>query len=615
MPVPLNGLMKRGMETAVALAGATGVALAYVPGRAGEPRVEAVRQRAAIARDDHWYGKSYAMMRVMAGDLSQVDQLAKGALPTHAGDPVLGDFPEIDPDLGPYGVQNHLLVDSRINVMGIVFTDPEFLFEHPSPLFKQVNSAYLRQRWKAGDWSTEFFSAGMDVQAVGIGFVELGIRKGALTVAHRPVLDMLWDPVYRSPQDWRYVFCRRRLDLGDAIEKYGHLYTPDELAQMARPMASASQAGGSGRTGAPSIMVVHEWSYWTENDHCVFLGDVASAEPIYLDREMAYRRGKVGPNPYGCIPFVPWIESWAPHVKRPIGRVETSWRMAVMLMLYETYIREILMKGTPINILSTLGLQPDQIEGIKKANKNGLSSLERVITVDGVANAAEVMHRVPAADVPQSLLWAKNDQERLMNASSGVMDTQRGQALAGDTTATEVRSLNSQQGVQARHTRKQFARFLEGLAGKARRMGALFDRLGDILQLPDSQFDTSRLPLAPMLAEPCNVGVEENTLQHLSPDELMQRRLVEFQSIDMQGITLGVVDPFKAVAAVYQDIGRRDPTSRMYSPEEYAQRKQQEAWAAAGGEGEAPAMPEGAGKGAKAATKKPAKKEKDDDAR
>src|SRR3990167_8736831 len=183
--------------------------------------LELIRRQALEARDDTYYDKLYALKLFIAGDMLSVREMLRGTANSYATDRDLGDYPDVDPPLGEQGVQNHSLVSSRINVQATVYGDPEFHFVVDDPLANEVNQHYLRHLWEMQDWGSVFLEIGMDVEAVGIGFAEIGASDGTVVMQRRDPMDMLWDPYNRSPGQWEWFFSRQRLSISEAMEKYG----------------------------------------------------------------------------------------------------------------------------------------------------------------------------------------------------------------------------------------------------------------------------------------------------------------------------------------------------------------------------------------------------------
>ena len=154
------------------------------------------------------------------------------------------------------------------------------------------------------------------------------------------------------------------------------------------------------------------------------------------------------------------MDSWSPGVRRPVGKSETTWRTAAMLSILETHVREIIQRGVPFTVMSSLGLNRQQIDKLTSAR--GPKDIAQILLTDDI-DAAKSAHRMGGGDIPQSVLYAMSHYREQLNAATGVMDSQRGQPLPGEKTALEVRTLYASQGVQARHTRKQYAKFLKSL--------------------------------------------------------------------------------------------------------------------------------------------------------
>lgn len=542
-----------------------------------------IRERALSARDDSYYDKMYALTRWFAGDdtlMLGTEAMSFGGVGGH-GTQDLPDYPYIDLPLGLPGVHNHGLVNSRINIQSVVYSDAEIVYSVQNPIIRETNAAFIKKRWDQGDWGSVFLECGMEVEATGLGIVEIGIKEGRLQVEHRSILDCLWDRGHRSRGQWRFIFMRNRLDVDECLEKYEGLITEEEAENLAQETRLSSTIASlvSMQTGA--LTQIREWSYWDGECHCIFLGSIADENSIIfrLKQEgegFVYERvedGEAGINPYGFIPTAMWVDCWTPGVLRPVSKTETTWRVARILNQLEAHVVNTVERDIPITIMSTANMSQDQIARIAKAK--GPNDIGMIIPLDMV-DVTNAIHRVSPHGIATGVLQAIQYYKELINATTGVADAQRGQPLPGDKTAEEVRSLSSAQGVQNKHLRRQYSSFLKEIINKGRLIAAKFDTDPMIIEIGDNMIDTGQVDITPFLEMPLDVQIRENSLAYESEKDKTMARLQEFQAVDMIAMDKGVADPQKVFKDVYEDIGVTDPMTRMFTPEQIQQRQMQE---------------------------------------
>jgi len=550
-----------------------------------------IRERARTARDDDYYDKNYALALVMSGQFKEAATPNKALRAVRRESEDLGDYPYLNPELGPGGQQNHALVNSRINVQGIVHIDPEFSWSTDDPIAKQVLDAQVRAWWNEGVWADEFYQTGMEVEAFGIGFCEFGITDGRLSCVHRSLFDLLWDRNYRSPKDWRYLFSRVRLDLYDAKQKYGDLFgqnAEEELKRLSVPAPyyyGRRTTSGQGSRGNDMGAVIHEWTYWDSDHRCVFLGGIQRGKALVFEDGKFKEADKAAPNPYGIIPYSTWIDSWVPGISRPVGKSENTYRLAVMLNEIEAYCTEIVERGVPLITVNTDRVDPEVIDRLKAVR--GSKDIANLLLLTGSGSVKDLLDRTDPLEVPQTLIYFRQVLKEELNAATGVMDMQRGQALGGERrTRFEVAKLADAQGVQARHTRERYGKFLETSVQVARVVALRGESVNRTLQLEDGVLDTAHFPVEPFLESAIFPKADPATMFYKSDDEKRIQAVEEFEAVDAKAIELGVADPYRTFQQLYRKMGRRDPVAAgLYSPEEYALRQQQMAMAALLGQG------------------------------
>ena len=552
--------------------------------------LQKIRKRAKVCADVRHHDLAFALQVLMHGDLSAIEDGTALTLyaPNRNGCADLPDYGEINLPLGPMGVMNHSEINSRINIQGMIHVDPVINIESEDPIFAQTNSGWWRQSWQDADWASQYYQAGMEFEAQGLGAVEYGPdTSGRIVCYHRPYLDTIKDRMYSTPNQWRGVFHRRRLDLDEAGEKYGHLYTEDELTSFAKDFFPVKRSGGTVEGNEERVPVIHEWHYQDPTHECFFLRSIAEGEGnvvIYDDDLELVKGTKAGPNPNGFIPWAWWVDSYLPSSMNPRGKSATVIRIATMLNETEKYMVEMVRRDLPL-----LGVNekatPKLLEQLRECQ--GSKDLMKIMVLEGVGDIREIFSRLPSAGLNETLVYLRGVLKDELNAATGVMDMQRGQELQRDrVTRYEVSQLVSKQGVQAHHVRRRFAHFVEQGFQISRALGALWDDMPRIIPLDGGSINTKFFPITAHLAAPCIAHVDPEMMRYISDDEKRQRAIEEFQSIKMVAIELGVADPYKTMFRLYQQVGYKDPVAEgLFSLAEYQMIQQQMALAQAAGMG------------------------------
>ena len=540
--------------------------------------IERIKIRAKRSRNDDFHDRCFALQLFMSGDFDFINTAVQRYSEGRHGDSDLGDYPLIIPDLatddGMIGLQNHSLVNSRINVQGVVHVKPEFHWLVDDPMIKEYNGAWIRQNAEMNAWGDEFYLAGLEVEANGIGGCEWGIAPQTGTVAcrHRPVLDTLFDPQLSTPSAWRYVFHRQRIDVDESLERYGHLFDEDELSKVLKGPREMRKSRR--RIVDDERSLLHEWTYWDNETCLIFLGSINGKNLLvgYDDNGELVRcdeKEDAPDNPYGSvIPSAWWIDSYAPGVQMPVGKTETVMRIAMMLNEVEDYMVQIVRRGIPLMGVDTTRIDADIAEKLRGAK--GSKDILKIFMLTGAGSMNEIFSRLEPFEVPATVLQLRQMLKEELNAATGVMDMQRGQALGGERrTRFEVNALLDQQGIQARHFRERFCRFLEKGVQVARHLGANFRTADMLLFTEEGIIPTESFPPQPMLSLPLIVHADPSSLYYKS-EETMRQETLELWPIIEAGLASGVQDPWKTFYAIYKKLGYRDPLAfGMYDQVSY----------------------------------------------
>lgn len=525
------------------------------------------------------FDNAYKGMVMLGGDI----EAAEAASGSSGDNYPMPEYPPVSPPLDPaLGLQNHALVAARLSVMSVVYSDPDIQLIHPDNTFREVNRVFLRQRWYQGDWASKLFQAGMDVEACGRGFVEVGLdEEGKVNIQQLSAIDVMFDSMAQSPADADWYLVRKRMSRVRAIQKYGRSLDPARLEALLLPL----DARGKGQNyGARKVTkVLYEYSFWSDQCHYVVLGSwTGEREILVLDfenpgEEGAYRpvvvpedvsedeffASIIGSNPFGGIPIFAWIDSWNPGAAVPQGRIQSIWRLVKLLAFIEEAMRTVVTEDLPVTMLSTAGMRPDTIDQIEN-KKASLAELAGIMLTDS-DDPTKAIHRVSAGVIPDSWIQLRSIILQEINAATGNTEQKRGNSLPGNATAYEVRVLLDQSSIQSRHQRKRYAAMLEAMLKFARKVAAQWDSKPEILVLSDIAFSTEEVigefgTFKDIIGAPVELAVTEASLSYKSDEQKMMERIQQFQIVDMQAMGAGVADRIALFNDVYRDLGVRDPS-------------------------------------------------------
>lgn len=530
-----------------------------------------VRRLCKEAVDRGYYDRLYVQQLFMSGDKETLKQAISGqALSSSSGVSAyaaleLPEYAEIEPNQGKMGANNHTLVNSRINIQGVVGMEPAFILKHPDPVVREVNAEWLLYRWVTQSWDAEFEVAGMELEANGIACVCLGVDDGKVNLKYVSNLDVLFDRSHKTPEKWQWACYRERLSPEKAREIFGDALNDDEYKRVTtgEPIRGHSQSNELERTRAERVVV---WNYYDEDTHVVFLKNIHGNDTIVLgyDADLNYVRlsteeaAEGGPNPYGVIPLCFWVDGWSPSVRRPVAKLDGTLRPAALLSAVEEYIIETMQSGVPITGIDPTAIDEDLYNKVR--NIRGFEDVNRLLILLPGTRIEDVLQRLPASEIPAVVLQLREILKQELTAGSGVGDMQRGQALSGERTRFEVASLNDQAGGQARHLRRTFAKLVESVASKARVIGARFDTDPVTLSLPNfGQFDSQVFPLTGFLEEPLPLRVDPAGFTFKSDAQIREDKAKDFALFFQPLVAMGGIDPMKLTKYLLDSLGIKDP--------------------------------------------------------
>jgi hypothetical protein len=524
----------------------------------------------AVDRD--YYDKLYVLQLFAAGDYESMTSRLEGGGISSVWSSTIGselpNYPEILPRLGPEGIQNHGLINARINVQGVSM-EPELTFLHNEPLIREINASFIRERWTTQGWSDAFYMTGMEVEICGLGVCMAGISDKKVNWRHIPILDVIWDRAHREPKRWRWVCSRNRLTPEEAKECYPCL-SDDDLHNLTHDddRLIVEAATTQSTTRRVRLQLITEWSFYTKDHHVVFLGNLAGdvGVPLVLNERNEYNKVKndeatlAGPNPFGVMPFSFWIDSWAPGIQRPVAKTETTMRIAKMLNEVEQCMMEYV-RSTPITAVDGNKIDPKMhTELLKMSSFEGLKRL--LVTKGG--SIKDVISRTDPLEIPNALVTLRNVLKEELNAATGVQDMMRGQALSGEKTMYEVKSLDDQAGIQGRHLHSTFASFVVDVVTKTRTIAAEYDTAPTVLQLENGPaVDTKIYPVKPFMTEYVPCQIDPSSLVFRTEADRKQEALVSFTNVFMPLMQLHAVDPVKVLVWIGKKLGIKDPKKEL----------------------------------------------------
>lgn len=546
--------------------------------------LDVIKRRARAWRDDRWTDKLYLLRLFANGDEEVADYLLSGdsddrKIPYNvsalAAD-TMPDYPSVVVPLGMQGVANELLVNARINLQSIVYADPEFQAICDSQVPVDLLKSYFRQVWQEKSFESVCYEVGMDVELQGLGFAECGIGEDlGFEIRRIDPLDVMFDNAYRTPAEWRGMFVRRRLPFEDAMAKYGHIVTEDQMKEytVERSSTASYGAGNSYFSVGCTDEVVIEWTYYSRDTVGFFLGNVEGGRMFRWSGSYEIEEGEPGFNPMGRIPIAAWVDNWVPGCHKPVGKVENVWRAASMLIATDSYKREVLARGIPINVIAAHAFSAASLSDL--SNARGVDDIEAMLIAE-TSDAANAIHRIGATEIPVSIDRLEARMREMLNSSSGVMDAQRGVIVPGERSATEYRTLSQAQGVQAKHSRRRFAEFVRQLIIQAKEIGALWDSKPRILNIPQGSVDTRYVSLKGILQYPMDILIDDSMMQYKSDEERFAQRVARLQAVDLPAVQAGAADVRAVFEDVYRDIGDKDAADRLlYTQEQMDQKKMQ----------------------------------------
>lgn len=574
--------------------------------------LQGIRDRCKAAHDPSWYDRQYALRIFMAGYADYLDTGMGSLLRTPSFSPAQGpadiaDYPLLNPDEGHKGVQNHGLVNARINIQGVVLTKPKPHLSIADATEREINEVWLVDRWVRGKWHSHLYRAGLDVETSAIGWLVCGGNKSRMVDwKYIPVVDMLFDRGYEDPGDWRHLCYRVRVPLDDAVEQFGHIFNQwiatngparaqdlvdrfrirddwktlpaealndEEIYELIKSMCvrridplnqtwSDRMTAKGSTTGKGNVndLVLVTWHYWDGDNHLCFLKTIDGQGSLPLawlpmageDSEYNYQiTTEAGENPYprepeGVIPAAWWIDSWAPGIARPTSKSETVKPIADMLNHIEHLFERCLKDAVSVWVGQSDAMTPEFRKQWAKAKS--MKDVGSLVESTMGGDWKNFLNRIPVAELPAIYLQLRAVYKEELNSATGVGDMQRSNPLSGpEKTRKEVTDLVNMGGVQARFLRNQYALCLEMMVGVTRAVGSVVDTAKCTLFLEDGSIQIGGeggFKIKQFLQGFVPCSIDPTDFIWRAKEEI-QAEALAFLTHVSKGIELGVVHPYR----------------------------------------------------------------------
>lgn len=545
--------------------------------------IDLIRQQYRDGLDLDWYFKMQALQIFMTGDYKVLADYLGGSRSSENEGGDLPDFPAINPKLDQRGLQNHGLVNARINIQNIAHSRPEFIVSNDNGMIRKMISAWLMAHWRTDRWGRTVYRAGMQLEATGLAQAEVGMIRGMTRVRYRSILDSVFPRLADDPAEWPYWFVRERVPAEKAWTRYGMLFPSRQdfdsyLVDLPFPIRE-SQIPTSTRGDNERVKCLHVWRYYNvEGKHVEFLGSVmneAKSCVVRLDNDFNREKatdGMAGLNPFGeRIPAAFWVDSWCPGISKPVGKAETTVRIAAMLNEVEEAIVKFFRRSPPQVLLDPTGMSPEMVEKLK-TTKN-IDDIWEVVIVEAGGDIEKAMFRVPAAEIGETWWNIRTVLKQELATSTGLAEVFRGVPVGGERkTRFEMEETMRTWGVQPRHLAMTASDFIVDICNLAMHIGAEYETVEIPLNMKEGTITTKTFPIESILRLMPELDIKESSLTGKSEDEILQEETGKLIQVDIPGIQAGVNDPYKVFAAFYEKIGE-DPNKKMFSLQEYQMQK------------------------------------------
>jgi hypothetical protein len=372
---------------------------------------------------------------------------ADGFLPS--SNSVFPVFPESNPVTLKEGksrqILNNLFIElARIRYLEIEPEFPQVELPVTAEARKQFWLSRARGHGLPGhqNWSDQLDSAVFEGNALGIGFIQIGLthnpdtQKRRVALRHVPTINVLWDrhESHASRAKW-IAFCH---------------YLAPEVARATYGEKAVEGLMSLHEKHAGTLEFVRVIEYFdlgdghSEPTYAVFAGDING--PMITHQS----------NPFNTLPFASYSHLYVPGVRRPVGRISLQLCTQERINSIERFLDEAIQQP-PFTVLDN--------SLIDEQDLNRLAGGEKLSYVKMNARATEP-GRPPFYQVPGALVSGYVGERYSMlvqqlNADSGITDYDRGNLSIQSRTATEIEVLNQRVGAQGTWPLRQLSRFMQ----------------------------------------------------------------------------------------------------------------------------------------------------------
>jgi len=458
------------------------------------------------------------------------------------------DFPDVVPDYLSIGRSRRILNHTFITMSKILYANPIPQFQGIDPTLANIRREFYRKRStenKYGeDWSNEIACAFLDGDALGTGFVQLGLVQGIkeqrVSLKHVPITQVVWDRHYKTPAKSRFIAFIHYLQEDIAVEMFGYdvynrnkrtQYSEDNLEYPINNLRVVEYYDtGWGGKGTPT--------------YAIFANDFGGEKLRHEE------------NPFGnMLPFA-FYQNWIPPgCQQPIGRIIQQVSTQEALNELEENMRETILRGTPFSLLDKSSVDPIDFET--------LNSGETLPVVGYTPGQGTPFVRVPGAEVPQSLLAYQAYLERLLSTESGLSDLDRSNTLNTVRSAQEVGLLAQSSQIQGAWSRKQLAIFYKQIIERTLEIAKKFDRDPLIVEIEGKDFvmndpENPQSWIEWYLQDEAVVFVDETSLDQKDGETEKLKKLAVLQQLQPD-LAAGLVDAAAYITEKLNILGL-DPT-------------------------------------------------------
>ena len=406
------------------------------------------------------------------------------------------------------------------------------MYSDLSPEFPQVPKhigEVRKQFWLAragghgygdGEWADEFSSAFMEGDGLGAGHLEIGLetnpasKQQRVTVRHSPTILTIVDRTQPKFSKARGICFVKYLSPDVAFDLYGK----NNVKQFVRPLHDTLRA--------QPLNFVRIFDYWDigyglkgKPTHAVMPGDFTE-KPLFVEE-----------NPFGCLPWSWYTHFYAPGMRQPVGRIVMQQGTQEAINEVERHLREVVQKGSGIDLVDVTQLHPDDVRRWRKGEKMTQIRLKQAIPNE---NHPPVI-RIQSQEVAAALLELMQLYERQYNDDGNTTEYDRGNLSAARRTATETELLAQRTQDSGNWGTLQAAKMYRRTVERVLQIAAKFDRdpvtldvFGVNLTVNDPDQPSSTIEA--YLQEPSKVVIDADDLTYQDTRQKMALRMETLKS-------------------------------------------------------------------------------------